>query len=178
MTCIINLYAGPGTGKSTIAAKTFAQMKEAGRSVELVQEYVKKWAWEDRKPVNYDQFYFFGKQCRAESALLGKVDFIITDAPVLLTSYYAQVYGTPEQAVLFRSMLLAYRRMLTDDGHQVSDFWLNRVKPYDPRGRFQSEDQAKQVDVEMKRYLAEMGIAARMIDADQNAADSIVGLSD
>lgn len=176
MTKIINLYAGPGTGKSTIAAKTFAMLKEAGLNVELVTEYVKKWAWDERKPVNYDQFYFFGKQARSETALLGKVDIIVTDAPVVLTSYYAQVFGTPEQAVLFRSMYLAYRAMLEHDGHKLVDVWLNRVKPYDPRGRYQDEGGAKKIDVEMRRYLSEVGIDPVVIDADADAARQVVDL--
>jgi len=36
MTLVVNLYGGPGTGKSTTAAATFAELKMAGINCELV----------------------------------------------------------------------------------------------------------------------------------------------
>jgi tRNA uridine 5-carbamoylmethylation protein Kti12 len=89
MTKVLSLVSGPGVGKSTVAAKLFAALKCDHKSVELCTEYVKSWAWENRKPVDFDQFFFFGKQSRRECSLFGNVDLVVTDAPVLLTSYYA-----------------------------------------------------------------------------------------
>jgi hypothetical protein len=173
VTVVVNLYAGPGAGKSTIAAKTFAILKERGLNVELVTEFVKQWAWEKRTPVNFDQFYFFGKQARRETSLFGSVDIIVTDAPVLLTCYYAQVYGTPQQAALFRSMFLTYREMCSAAGHKHIDIFLGRTKAYDPRGRFQDEAGAKQIDADLARYLKEVGIQAELIPATENCAQRI-----
>jgi tRNA uridine 5-carbamoylmethylation protein Kti12 len=83
-TTIINLYGGPGTGKSTSAAYLYYILKAEGHNVELVREYVKDWAWEGRQISTYDQIYFLGKQVRRESLLYGKVDWIITDSPVMM----------------------------------------------------------------------------------------------
>lgn len=58
----INLYAGPGAGKSTTAAMQFAKLKIAGHSIELVSEYVKAWAIAKRQVVGFDQIYLMGKQ--------------------------------------------------------------------------------------------------------------------
>ena len=41
----INIYGGPGVGKSTLAASIFAFMKKRGDNVELVQEFVKQFAY-------------------------------------------------------------------------------------------------------------------------------------
>lgn len=177
MTTIVNVLAGPGCGKSTIAAKLFAALKCEHRSVELCSEYVKSWVWEERRPVDFDQFYFFGKQARREHSLFGKVDFIVTDAPVLLTSYYAQVFGTPEQAVLFRSMILTYLGMCREHGHIQKNYFLTRTHPYDTTGRFQSEDQAKQIDEELRRYLKELGLPVLDVPAsDEGVAQIIASL--
>ena len=56
-TTIINLYGGPGAGKSTSASDLFVILKERGVNAELAREYVKRWAWERRGISPYDQFY-------------------------------------------------------------------------------------------------------------------------
>lgn len=156
MSLVINLYGGPGTGKSTSAALLFAMLKNAGHNSELVQEYVKQWAWEKRVPVNYDQFYFFGKQSRKEYSLFNEVDVIVTDSPVSLCGYYASVYGTPEQVTLFTEMTKTFYKMASDEGKRYVHVWLNRVKAYNPKGRFQTEAEARAIDADMKRYLTQV----------------------
>lgn len=46
---VINLFGGPGIGKSTLAAGLFEHMKIAGFNVELVNEYAKDMVWEQRE---------------------------------------------------------------------------------------------------------------------------------
>jgi len=69
MTTVINLWGGPGTGKSTSAAHLFGMAKIAGVNAELVQEYVKSWAWEGRTIHSFDQLYF------SESRHVGNIHF-------------------------------------------------------------------------------------------------------
>lgn len=45
---VINLFAGPGAGKSTTAARLFSTLKLRGKNAELVQEFAKGAAWEKR----------------------------------------------------------------------------------------------------------------------------------
>ena len=45
---VINLFGGPGCGKSTTAADLFARMKLRGLSVELVTEYAKDVVWDEK----------------------------------------------------------------------------------------------------------------------------------
>lgn len=67
-TKVINLYGGPGTGKSTTAGALFAEMKFRGINCEYVQEYAKDKAWEfgtnhlGIPKVFQAQEYIFGKQ--------------------------------------------------------------------------------------------------------------------
>lgn len=83
-TLVLNLFGGPGIGKSTSAAYIFYKLKSLGVNAELVREYVKDWAWDQRHINIWDQLYFLGKQIRRESMLYSKVDVIVTDAPVAL----------------------------------------------------------------------------------------------
>lgn len=92
MTQVINLLGGPSIGKSVYAAKLYAELSELGYSVALVQEYVKKWAWQGILPGKYDQPFITGQQIKAESMLYGKVDFIVTDASIYQGSIYEEHY--------------------------------------------------------------------------------------
>lgn len=43
---VINLFGGPGSGKSTGAAYIFSQLKMKGINCELITEYAKDKTWE------------------------------------------------------------------------------------------------------------------------------------
>lgn len=173
MTKVINLYGGPGAGKSTSAARLFALLKESGIETELISEYVKQWAWEERKPVNYDQFYFFGKQARKEYSLFGKVDYIVTDSPVALCGYYSKVFGKPEQAECFNQMISTYYNMCLKDGVEHINVFLKRVKPYNPLGRFQTEEEARKIDSDLCEYIQAQGIKFISVDGSKEGTEKL-----
>ncbi len=153
-TTIINLSAGPGSGKSTSAAYLFYLLKSAGKNVELVSEYVKDaYAWENRTINTYDQIYFLGKQTKRESLLYGKVDYVITDSPVWMGAYYAMKYCPPLLSEGIRAATVAFYNQAERDGHRHVFVHLQRSKPYNPAGRYQTEDEAKAMDGELKTFL-------------------------
>lgn len=174
-TTIISLYAGPGSGKSTSAAYIYALLKDKGLNVELVREYVKDWAWEGRQIGTYDQVYFLGKQVRREAMLLGKVELIITDSPVWMCSYYAMRYAPPYVRHGIESLVKAYYDQSNIDGHDHFSVWVNRSKPYSHHGRFENEEQAKKVDIEMRGFLDGRGVD--LLDSNTDL-DSLRLLSD
>ena len=88
-TLLVNLYAGPGAGKSTGAAYIFAKLKMAGVDCEYVSEYAKDRVWqEDQFPLQHCQLYVTGKQCLKITRLLGKVDVVVTDSPIAIGAMY------------------------------------------------------------------------------------------
>lgn len=152
-TTIIDFYGGPGTGKSTSAAYLYYLMKDAGLSVELVREYVKDWAWEKRQVSNYDQFYLFGKQIRRESMLYEKVDYIITDSPIFQGLYYAEKYSPEHVRLGIEAATYAFYKQAHADGHNHYHVFLQRSKPYNPEGRYQSLEEAQLIDQGIKDLL-------------------------
>ena len=96
---VINLFGGPGVGKSTVAADLFAMMKREGYSVELVNEYAKEVTWEGHFSYLDDEFYVLAHQNRRLVRLKDKVDYVITDSPILLglaytpPGYYPQYFS-------------------------------------------------------------------------------------
>ena len=88
MTVLINLFGASSSGKSTLMADLFSEMKLRGILVEMCTEWVKKWAWEGYVPSGYDQFYIIGKEIKQQARLFNKVDYIISDSPVYISSFY------------------------------------------------------------------------------------------
>jgi hypothetical protein len=149
-TKVINLYGGSGIGKSTTAACLYAEMKYRGINCELVREFVKDWAWEGKPIGQYDQLYILGQQIRAESILYGKVDYIITDSPLLLSPIYEMYYKKP---TLSEAPAIDFIRMTAKNGIERHDYILKRNREFDPRGRYETAEMAKEVDQAVYFYL-------------------------
>lgn len=161
-TVIINLFAGPGAGKSTGAAFIFSQLKLAGIDCELVTEFAKDKVWEDNKEVFKNQFYITGKQSFKISRCYGKVDVIITDSPILLGAIY-------DDRENFKSAVIdEFNRFYN------FNFFIKRIKPYNPNGRNQSEDEAREIDTKMKNFLDSNNISYSEVHGDQNGYLDIV----
>lgn len=154
-TKVINLYGGSGIGKSTTAAGLFAEAKMRGTHCELVREFVKTWAWQGRKVGPLDQAEIFGNQFAAESNLYNKVDFIFTDSPLLLSPIYEEFYAG--KSILDDAAFKAIERAKSG-GVSYHNFFLQRHKPFDTRGRYETEETAKKVDEFVKKKLAEWDI--------------------
>lgn len=153
-TTIINLYGGPGTGKSTSAAFLYWLLKTAGVNAELAREYVKKWAWEGRHLTPYDQPYIVGKQAREESMLYGRARVVLSDSPVLMAAVYARLYAPDFERGCTGTALDLYRKAALD-GHSHVHVLLRRSKPYNPAGRYQTEAEARGIDGAVAALLAE-----------------------
>ena len=149
-TLVVNLHSGPGCGKSTTAAQIFAALKLHGVNAELVTEYAKGWAWQDRKIKPLDQFYLFGKQLHREYQLYDKVDVIVSDSPTAIAAYYAHRYCSTTVAHAIATSWAAVRHEACAD---YLDIVLERTKAYNPKGRYETEEQARQIDVDMKAFL-------------------------
>lgn len=153
MTIVINFFGSPGSGKSTAASKLYSFLKENGSNTELVTECIKQWAWEERTHINLDQFYFFAKQARKEYTLFGKVDFIITDSPVALSSYYGQEYIEMKDSM--ESMLNSYVNICNKKKVFFVNVFMNRSEKnkYNEKGRYHTETEADEISIKMKEFL-------------------------
>ena len=132
-TLIVNLYGGPGTGKSSGAAYIFSKLKMAGIDAEYVTEFAKDKVWENNIEAFKCQFYITGKQSFRISRCFGKVDVIITDSPIVLGKIYADLIGRPK---------LGLACLEEADQYPVGstlEIFLRRVKPYNTNGRNQTE---------------------------------------
>jgi adenylate kinase family enzyme len=162
---VINLFGGPGAGKSTTAAGVFNRLKTIGLNAELINEYAKDLTWENRQKALQNQVYVFGKQYHRQERCADKVDFIITDSPLLLSSIYAN-----EKVPTVFHDLVKYCFHEYDN----RNYFLERVKAYNPVGRNQTEEEAKKIDVRVKTFLDDIGESYQSIIGDESALLKIV----
>ena len=162
---VINLFAGPGAGKSTTAAGLFHLMKLEGMSVELVTEYAKEMTWEKRNNILTDQLYILAKQHRRVRRLRGEVEFVVTDSPFLLCIHYRNGDYTETLDRLVLELWNQYENI---------NFFLERTKAYVPVGRSQSEDEARGVDRATRELLDRLRIPFETVTGDAQAASRIL----
>lgn len=162
---VINLFGGPGTGKSTTAADTFALMKWNNKNIELINEYAKEIVWEERYKIFEDQLYVTAKQNRKLYRVKDQVDWAITDSPLLLSL----AYSTPDYLPnTFPHMI--HELYNTYDNINI---FLQREKPYHKIGRTQDEEQARELDVRIKSLLDDGGYRYHIVPANTNARNVI-----
>ena len=133
---VVNLFAGPGSGKSTTCAGVFAKLKLAGVNCEMALEYAKDKVWEESNKVLDDQIYVFGKQLHRIFRLKDKVDVVITDSPILLSIIYDKTGNK-----YFSDLVLNQFNNFDN-----RNYFIERTTVYNPKGRLQTEDEAKEID--------------------------------
>lgn len=155
----INLFGGPGSGKSTMAAKIFAALKLHGVSVEHVQEYVKAWTYYNRRPNKWDQTYFFGKQQQAEYRYLAHCEtgVVVTDSPLLQGVYYSQSDS-------IKSNLLNLALEYEQEFPSFNIFVYRGNKTFHQEGRWQNLDEAKSIDTGTLKLLKDNNIDYSRLD--------------
>lgn len=173
---IICLYGGPGTGKSTVCAGLFYNLKLKDFNCEMNREYIKEWVWEKRPVSEGDQTYFFAKMSKRERAYIeNNLDFIITDSPLILTHFYGMKYDPYEQKYnTSLNMLKNHHEFCKSRGFSVEHYFLTREKEYNASGRFETEQEARGIDSEVMAMLDSLGIKYKLIASNQDAVSNII----
>lgn len=167
-TLVVNLFGGPGSGKSTTTAGVFTLLKLAGIECELALEYAKDLIWEERHKTLKDQQYVFAKQNHRLWRVKDRVDVAITDNPLILSVVYGRLYdvGSTE---FYRNVVDTFK------GYNNLNILLNRVKPYNPNGRNQNEEEAKDIDDRVRGVLNEYGMSWEDVPGDHNGINIVAG---
>jgi nicotinamide riboside kinase len=170
-TKVINLFAGSGVGKSTLAMSLTSYLKLRSIHAEYVDEYMKKLAWEKRMPEKFDQISILGQQAKREGLLYQKVDYIFTDSPLLMIPFYEQ-YLTGKQIV--EPAVLNFMKDAEEHNVSYHNFWLERIETFDTKGRFENKEQAVAIDESMKQWLKDRGVTLIELPQDHSERMRIV----
>ena len=151
-TLVVNLFAGPGAGKSTLRAGIFYRLKLAGINCEEAPEYAKDKTWQEDEVTLGCQFYVTGKQIFRLKRLRGKVRVVITDSPILIGLLYQDADCGPSFPLAVLEQFdcydnLNYLVQRSPERHQ-----------YNPKGRKQSEAQSMEKDDEVAQWLEKLEV--------------------
>lgn len=152
---VVNIFGGPGTGKSTTAAYLFHELKCDAWNVELVTEYAKDMVWEGRSNILSDQLYMAAKQNRRLGRLVNSgLNLAITDSPLILGALYAPEGYFPSFEPFLVEVFNSY------DNYNV---YLQRGTVYNPLGRNQTLEEAQAIDEANIKLLDKHGIPVNHI---------------
>lgn len=162
---VLNLYGQPSAGKSTTAMRLAADLKAAGYNAEYVQENVKSAVWEKRSPKYFNaQDLIFAKQHWDVDIVAQEVDLVITDSPIIMSSVYIP-----------SDFKLPALRQLIREAHDSYDslniLMLPGAKPYNPKGRNQTKEEAFKKGQEIRDLLdnEEISYIELVFDYERNA---------
>ena len=165
---VINLFGAPGAGKSTGAAMIFAELKKRGVNAELVTEFAKDKTWEHNAMALGCQEYVFGKQSYRLARCKADVDVIVTDSPLPLSLLY-----TSDPALIADD---AFQKVVMNvfNSYNNLSYFVNRVKPYNPKGRNQTEAESDALAAPLKKLINENDISCVEINGDDEGYAAVV----
>lgn len=141
---VINLFGGPGCGKSTLAAKLYSELKQQHIEVEYVNEYPKQLVYEENVLSLQNQILVFATQHHRIWTAARHNQIVITDSPILLSTVY-----NPQTSVYLRQLIIEMH-------HQFTNFniLLTRVPSFHSMtGRIHSLQQSAELDQHIEEVL-------------------------
>ena len=177
MSEIINIFGGPGIGKSSIAAGVTYKIKKNHISCDQPYEFPKLLAWDDNHSAIQDQLYVLANQHRGIVKSYGKVDYIVLDSPILLSLTYRNYYkGTEYPSSLYGE---SFDKMVLDTFNQYDNIniVLDRADGvHNNDERYQNLEESKELDGVIENSLIENNIPFHKIKVDDDTVDNIIEL--
>ena len=175
-TKVINLFGGPGAGKSTISSGLFYEFKIKDIPCDNPYEFPKQVAWEDNLSQITDQLYILANQHRGLVRSYGKVDFIILDSPLLLSLLYKNGYTGDYPAKFYGDSFDHMVLDLFNSYNNINIFLERPEKEFQVEGRFQDQDESLMLDNKLKDILYMYNIPYHSVTVGENTVSDIMKL--
>lgn len=152
-TIVINAFAGPGAGKTTSCLEVAEKLKKQGFVTEYVQEYAKELVYDNNLIMldgHYEhQFVILNEQMKRINRLYGKVDFIITDSPILLNNTYLNEDKNTEVYSAYSDSVNKLYGLYNNFNYFVE----RDTSVFEKEGRIHNLEQSIAIDNELKNML-------------------------
>lgn len=167
----INLFGGPGVGKSQTLSGLFNKMKMQGHNTDITLEYAKELVYAKEWLKLSDQLAIAGEQHHRMFRLLGNVDYAIHDSPFIMGIQYCCDNKIPvahfndflvEQFNRYKNLNILLKRNLNFD--------------YKTEGRLQNQEESIIIDNNIQKLLDTNKIPYHEVYVDDNVIDNIYKL--
>lgn len=161
-TKFINFFAGPGASKTTSSSGLFFELKKRGINSEIIVEYAKEKVWSEDFRSLECQPYITGKQFYRQWRVNGKVEYAVTDSPILLGLVY-QGFGCDEnweKAVLYQFGLFDNLNIFLERNSEAHGF--------QQEGRMQNEQECQELDFKIRNLLDKNNIPYTVLKVEEN----------
>lgn len=152
-TIVINAFAGPGAGKTTSCLEIAEKLKKQGFVTEYVQEYAKDLVYDNNLTMldgHYEhQFAILNEQMKRINRLYGKVDFIVTDSPILLNNTYLNEDKNTEVYSAYSDSVNKLYGLYNNFNYFVE----RDTSVFEKEGRIHNLEQSIAIDNELKNML-------------------------
>jgi deoxyadenosine/deoxycytidine kinase len=177
MTKIINLFGGPGIGKSSIAAGLTYKLKKQHITCDNPYEFPKLLAWDENHSAIRDQLFVLANQHRGIVKSYGKVDYIILDSPILLSLTYKSFYKSNEYpATLYGE---SFDNMVLDiyNRYDNINIVLKRSEgKHNNSERYQNLEESIQLDTVIENSLKNNDLPYHTVNVDGKTVKNILKL--
>jgi len=148
-TVVINGFGGPGAGKTTACFDIISELKKRGYVADYVPEYATELVWDNNLAMlngtEKNQTLLFEEQKHRIDRLIGKVDFVVTDSPLLLNITYIKEL-TKEFEQMVRNAYSQYNNF---------NFFIERDDSnFTEKGRIHNLEESKIKDKEILNMLS------------------------
>ena len=168
-TKVINIIGGPGSDKSLFSAAIILFLNLHHKTVETIPDYAKSLVWQQNFEVLKNQYFIAQRQFEMLNLLDGQVQFLITECSLPQVLYYNEHYVENICDVgKTRAQILEWYRQ-----HNNVNILVERGdKKYVHTGRFQDEEQARNVDHGLRATLIREGLPFTTLQPDVEAINS------
>jgi hypothetical protein len=173
---IINLFGGPGIGKSSIAAGITYELKKTHITVDNPYEFPKLLAWDNNMEAIKDQFYVVANQHRHIAKSFGKVDYIVVDSPILLSHVYNTYYTSDYPSNRYGESFLKFMLDLHNSYDNINILLSRSDGNHNNDERYQNLEQSLEIDYICKSVLDKNELQYHTIKVDDNSVKEIIKL--
>lgn len=154
-TRVINIIGGPGCDKSLVTAAIVLHMHLRHQSVENIPDYARSLVLQQRHEMLKNQYDIAQRQFDMMDTLDGQVKYLVNECSLPQLLFYNENYEHNVCDVeKTRKQILAWYHQ-----HQNINIMVRRSdKKYVHTGRFQTEEEAHEIDRAMRELMAREGL--------------------
>lgn len=178
MSKLINIFGGPGIGKSSISSGITYKLKKKHITCDNPYEFPKLLAWDKNNEAIKDQLYVLANQHRGIAKSYGKVDYIVIDSPIMFSLIYKTFYSTGYPAEFYGEH---FNKMIVDlhNRYDSINILLERTEGnHNDDERYQNLEESIAIDKHCKKILDDNNIPYHTIQVGKNTVKQIIKLLD